>query len=121
MKRKEILFTITKAFCNRYHLNDSFVGLNIVIYPDRYLHIDKHRDEYIYSETYEYIKSNLNKLVSSPDFVVVNNKNQSMNFVKKLSENVLIAISINVKKELRVKTVFPISNIRYQAIKNKSL
>ena len=118
---KKLLFTITKSFCNKYRINEDLKGLDIVIYSDRFLHIEKHKNEYSDIGMYKYTIDNLHEIIKNPDFITVNNKNRSMNFIKKLEDNILVAITIDGKRELKVKTVFPISNVKYRVLKEKSL
>lgn len=79
------------------------------IYMDagRKKHILKHKDEFTdFEKTY----SSIAKIIKEPDFVGIHPNKQSIEYIKKLDENVLVAVRLNDK--LNVRTMYAITEIK---------
>lgn len=117
MNKKRQIFIIDRPYAMKYHLDDSFIGKRICIYTERYTHIEKHRNQF--SDEYELTKiiDNLPKIVACPDYIHINNKKRGMEIVKKLNDNVLIAVRISRSNELKIKSLYPITEAKYYRLK----
>ncbi len=121
MANKDILFTIDENYINKYNLDNSYLNKKIVIYHDRYTHIDKHRLEFSSINEYQNIVNNIGNIVSNPDFIVIDNTKKGINIIKKINDTVLIAIRISNSNELKIKTLYPINETkRNKLYKNKT-
>ena len=90
----------------------------MVIYQDRYSHIEKHKGEFYSVESYQQSVDSLADIIANPEFISFNTKNASLEFVKFISENTLVAVTISTSEELKVKTMYPISLEKYLKLKN---
>lgn len=102
---KKVSVSITNEYANRYNLPKEFVGKTIVLYGDRLNHISKHAKEFSSEQEYNKIISNISKILKTPDFICKNDKNNSMELIKRMSNNILVAIRISPSKELKMKTL----------------
>lgn len=94
-KSKTIIFEITEEYIERYALNKNFKGKTIVLYKDRIHHIERHRLDFSNDKQLDFILRNLSKIIKNPDFITEDNKNNSLQIVKKIEDNILIAVRIS--------------------------
>lgn len=119
MKNKTVIFTIDQNYINKYKLDFSFLNKKIVIYDDRYNHIKKHKHEF--SSIYEYNNalSNIKLIITEPDFIVIDNKRKGIEFIKTLNDNVLIAVRLSSSSELKIKSLYPINEVKRKKLLSK--
>lgn len=119
MKNKTVIFTIDQNYINKYKLDSSFLNKKIVIYDDRYDHIKKHK--YEFSSIYEYNNalSNIKLIITAPDFIVIDNKRKGIEFIKTLNDNVLIAVRLSSSSELKIKSLYPINEVKRKKLLSK--
>lgn len=115
--QKSVLFTINQSYIDKYGLNQKFLGKKIVIYNNRYTHIENHKLDFSSIQAYEDAVSNITSIIITPDFIAMDNKNNSLLFIKKLYDNTLVAARIAASSDLKVRTMYPITENK----KNKLL
>lgn len=116
-KRK--LFKITNQYAEKYELDDSYIGKTIILYNDRISHIERHRFDFSTDTLLTQILNDLSFIIANPDFITRDNKNNSLQIIKRMNDNVLIAVRISKSNELKVKTIYPINETKYNKLKNK--
>ncbi len=99
----------------KYKLQE-FAGKIVVIYSDIYIydHVEKHRNEFVSEKSYQKALAEIDSIIKNPDGVNVDYKKSRIEFVKKLDDNVLVAVRISDKKTMKVKLMYPISKEKYQ-------
>ena len=118
--KKEVLLNIDQNYIKRYkNLGEEFIGKKIVMYDDRYNHIEKHRNEFISVESYNVTINSLEDIIKNPEFIAIDSKNNSLEFIKKITENVLVAVRVSNSKELKIKTLYPINDKKKNRLKNR--
>ncbi len=85
---KKLIYTIDEKYINEHNLDSSYLNKNIVIYSDRYDHISKHKNEFSDISSYNNAINNIDYIVSSPDFIVIDNKRNCLEFIKTMDDNV---------------------------------
>lgn len=116
----KILFEITDEYSSKYKLDPSFINKKIVMFDDRIQHIERHAKEFKNNGSYTNAILNIDSILSSPDFICKDEKNNSLEFVKKLEDNILIAVRVSNSEYLKLKTLYPINNIKYNKLKAKA-
>lgn len=91
------------------------------MYPDRLAHIEKHIDEFSNHEIYTDVILNITRILQEPDCICKNEKNNSLEVIKKFGDNILIAIRISESKTLKIRTLYPINQTKYNKLKSMSL
>ena len=115
---KKIIFKITKEYVEKYSISDVFVGKTIVLYNDRIEHIEKHKDEFI-DDILENILNDLPVIVANPDFINVDENKKGMQIIKRINDNILVAIRLSDSLELKIKSLYPITKAKYDRLKIK--
>lgn len=120
IRMKKELLKINKEYVDRYSLDSCFIGKSIVIYDDRYEHIEKHEAEFSSKEEYYNALNNIKYIVNNPDFIRVDINKKGMYFIKTLRDNIMVVIRVSNSRELKVRTLYPINNTKKQRLKNIS-
>lgn len=116
---KKLIYTIDEKYINEHNLDSSYLNKNIVIYSDRYDHISKHKKmSFSDISSYNNAINNIDYIVSSPDFIVTDNKRNCLEFIKTMNDNVLVAVRISQSNDLKVKTLYPISETKKNKLYN---
>lgn len=118
--KKKVIKIIDSSYIQKYNLPPIYKEKSIVLYEDRYQHFEKHKYEFSSIEAYKKSILNINEIINNPDFISLNDKNNSLEFVKKLDDNTLIAVRISSSKEFKIKTLYPISATKKAKLKEKS-
>ncbi|QVK19780.1 hypothetical protein KHQ81_15575 (plasmid) [Mycoplasmatota bacterium] len=116
--KKELLGVLTEKIAKKFNLEEHS-GKNIVIYDDKKIYIEKHKDEYKDEESYNNTVNNLSSIITSADFVYYNESTLGLEFFKYIDEDVLVAIRVANAKELKVRSVYPVSKTKIQNRKKK--
>lgn len=100
--------TLSQSAIDATGINHS-AGETIYIGSDRKGHISKHKDEFTdFNGTY----NRIGEIIGSPDYIGKHPNGQSIEFVKRLEENTLVAVRINQSK-LTVRTMHTLSEVTF--------
>ena len=100
MKRiTKIIGTISNEIIEKYQLYE-YKNIKIVQSLDLYVHISKHVLEFTSIDNYNKTINNIENIINDPDFVYYNKKRNSLQYYKKLDENIfsLGYIMLNIIK-----------------------
>ncbi len=111
---KEYITKISKKDaenCNRPDL----VGKNIVLYESDKLHCySEHYKNFKNKKEFGFVMNNLDFIINECDFVLFNCKNKSLEYYKKLNSNITVRVRVEDSNELKIKTMFPVSESKYE-------
>ena len=62
----------------------------------------------------------MDEIIKHPEFISYNEKNKSLEFVRKMLDNTLVAVRVSLANELKVKTLYPINKIKKEKLKEHS-
>lgn len=120
-KRKEIIAKVTKQVsrdCNRKDLE----GKNIVLYSNDRKHcFNRHYNDFENKKVFSFIMQNLDYIIYEYDFVLFNDKNDSLEYYKKLENNITVRVKVENSNDLKIKTIFPVSEEKYEMKKNRAI
>lgn len=103
--------------CKRIDL----VGKDIVLYENDKKHCyNRHYKDFSNPKEFSFIMKNLDYIINEYDFVLYNPKNDSLEYYKKINNNITIRVKAENSNELKIKTVFPIPNIKYENKRTKA-
>lgn len=82
----------------------------ILVFDDRIEHVkNRHLKDFGSEENIIKAYNNLDTIIKKPDLTFFNSKNNSLEFYKKVSDDICVAIRINYGKVLKVKSWYPVS------------
>lgn len=111
---------LTQDVIDKLNLNCS--PRSIFLTPDRIYHCENHKYQYSDNASYEECLSNIPSIIERPDYIGFNQNHNSIQYVKKLSDTILVAIRIFDTGPLRLRTIFPITEFYLKnKIKSKKL
>lgn len=115
---KQILGKISQEIVDKWHL-DEYKNKNIVFYSDRNDHCKEHILQYESEDDYYYAMKNLEKAIHKPSYVYYDVDKKGLEFYKKFKNNILVAVRISPGTELKVKSVYPVSDAKIENRKKK--
>lgn len=89
--------------------------VDIVLWGDRLTHIEKHKEEFASEEEYKRHIESIPDIIQSPDYIGLHPNGESLEYIKKIDELVLVAVRIKFKGRLAVRTAYPITEEKLQA------
>ena len=102
----QIVGSLSENIINLFNLSyekDS----KILLTKDRKKHMLKHKNEF---SDFEKTYSRIDEIIQNPEFVGMHPSGESIEFIKRLDETVLVAVRLN--KNLNVKTMYVISETK---------
>lgn len=117
---KIIISILDDHYINKYGLPNTYENKSIVLYDDRFSHFAKHKQEFSSEESYKISILNINTIIQNPDFICFNEKNKSLEFVKRMVDNTLVAVRVSQSNELKIKTLYPINDTKKEKLKAKA-
>ena len=117
---KTIISVLNDDYLNKYGLPDIYKNKTIVLYDDRFSHFAKHELEFSSEESYRKSVLSIDTIIREPDFISFNENNRSLEFVKRITDNTLVAVRVSQSRELKVKTLYPINDTNKEKLKAKA-
>lgn len=97
---------VTKAIIDEFGLPIS--EKDILIWGDRIPHIERHKGDFATEEDYKKHIEAMPDIISNPDYVSIHPNGQSLEYIKRIDELVLVAVRIKLKGNLVVRSAYPI-------------
>ncbi len=89
-------------------LNLSSEEKDIIVWRDRLNYIAKHKNDFETEEQfYKHIEA-IPEIIQNPDYVGLHPNGKSLEFIKRIDENMLVAVRLSDKKKLAFRTSYPI-------------
>lgn len=120
IKNTTIVGTISESVANEWNLND-IVGKQIYKKSGFYKHISKHICQFKNLKSYETAISNIENIILTPNLVLHNETNKSLEYYKLLEERVCLCVNIEDKNLILISSLFPISEIKFKNKQDKAL
>lgn len=119
--KKEIICKISKKDSEDCKKTELY-GKKIVLYENDRKHCYKrHYNDFNDSKTFGFVMKNLDYIIKERDFVLYNSKNNSLEYYKKISQNVSVRVKVDNTNELKIKTVFAVPDTKYENKLNKAM
>ena len=83
-------------------------GTNIIFWKSRIKHIQKHISDFDSPEQFKQCFENIPSIISNPDFISTNPKDNSISFIKRQSKNTSVAIRIANDGKASFRTMYPL-------------
>ncbi len=97
------------------------IGKEIVIYENDRKHCyNRHYSDFSNPKEFAFIMKNLDYIINEYDFLLYNEKNNSLEYYKKINSNITVRVKVENSNELKIKTVFPIPDQKYENKKTKA-
>lgn len=88
------------------------IGINpckIVMWEDRFNYIHKHIVDFKSAESFRSCIAKIPEIIANPDYVAKHPTKNSIEFIKRVDELMIIAVRIRPHGELALRTAFPLS------------
>ncbi len=117
---KERIAKVTSDMANECK-RPELTGKEIVIYENDRKHCyNRHYGDFSNPKEFAFIMKNLDYIINECDFVLYNEKNNSLEYYKKIHNNITVRVKVENSNELKIKTVFPIPDKKYENKKTKA-
>ena len=82
---------------------------DIILWEDRFKYIEKHKEDFkSEQEFYEHI-SQIPEIIENPDYIAKHPTSNSIEYIKRINELMLVAIRIKDKGNLALRSAYPLS------------
>ena len=109
---KQVLGKVSKDIAKKYDI-DEYANKKIVIYDDTRRHCQKkHLKEFGNPKTFYYIMNNLEDIINNPDNVFYIKSKDILEYYKTFAFGITVRVKIQPGNELKVKTVFTVSQTK---------
>ncbi len=83
---------------------------HVIMWEDRLEHIKKHRMDF--QDIYEFddYVSQIPEIIKNPDYIGFKDKDNSLQFIKEMADNILVAVRVTNNGELSFRTMFKITD-----------
>jgi hypothetical protein len=82
---------------------------NIILWEDRFKYIEKHIQDFESEEEFRKHISLIPDIIENPDYVGRHPKDNSMQYIKRINELMLVAVRIKDKGNLSFRSAYPIT------------
>lgn len=82
----------------------------ILLWEDRIKYTEKHKADFMKPEDFYMCMERIPEIIEEPDFIGINPKDSSLQFIKRFSQNILIAVRFNSDGKLSYRTLYPITD-----------
>lgn len=94
-------------------------GKDIVMWDNRIEHIAKHRMNFRNIYDFDVYVEKIPEIVNDPDYIGIRDKDNSLQFIKKYDDNILVAVRINTNGKLSFRTLYPVTDSQINNYINK--
>jgi hypothetical protein len=82
---------------------------DIILWEDRFIYIEKHIQDFESEEAFENHISCIPDIIENPDYVGRHPKDNSIQYIKRINELMLVAVRIKDKGNLSFRSAYPIT------------
>lgn len=110
------LGTLDKEIINLLSLNTD--ESKILLSSNTIKHIKKHEKDYSSYEEFKKCTESAIDIIESPDYVGIHSDGHSIQYIKRISVNILVAVRINNLGKMWVKSIYPITDAKLEGYIN---
>lgn len=117
---KKFITKVSKKDANDCKRPD-LIGKSIVLYDSDKIHCySEHYNNFKNKKEFAFIMENLDFVINECDFVLYNSKNNSLEYYKKINSNSTIRVRVQNSNELKIKTMFPVPDEKYETKRTRA-
>ncbi|MCR1899016.1 PBECR2 nuclease fold domain-containing protein [Irregularibacter muris] len=105
--KKIIIGRLSAEVIDYFNLNCS--PCNIVLWADRLKYTEKHKTDFKSEQEYYRHIEEIPNIISNPDYIGLHPSNNSIQYIKKIDENMLIGIRLKPTGDLNFRSAYPIT------------
>jgi hypothetical protein len=98
---------LNQEVINLLNLNRS--KCDIILWEDRFKYIEKHKGDFKSEQEFYYHISQIPEIIENPDYVAKHPTTNSIEYIKRINELMLVAIRIRDKGNLALRSAYPLS------------
>lgn len=112
------VYTIGKITMNIINLLElEMEEKEIIIWKDRFDYIEKHKSDFDNEEQYKKHVEAIPDIVQNPDYVGIHPNGKSVEFIKMVDKNMMVAVRLSTKSKLAFRSSYPISETKFENYK----
>lgn len=116
---KRILGEVSNEVIDTWNLPE-YKNKKIVMYPDAKEHSkEAHIKDYNTEDDYYFVMDSLENIIKYPDYVFYDKSKKGLEYFKNVRGNILVAVRVKPGRELKVKSVYPVSQEKIENRKRK--
>ena len=89
---------------------DKINNTKLLMWNERFEHIQKHKMNFKNEDIFNDYVNRIPDIISAPDIIGIREKDSSLQFIKQMDDNILIAIRLNAVGNLSFRTMYPITD-----------
>jgi len=103
---------LTKEVIDLLNLNRD--TCDIILWEDRFKYIEKHKGDFKSEIDFENHIAAIPEVIENPDYVGVHPRKNSLEFIKRIDELLIVVVRIKQKGDLAFRTMYPLSEKQLQ-------
>lgn len=119
MSPKRYMGFLSDDFCNKFNIQE-FKDKKVVMYSNRYSHIERHKEHFETIENYENAVNSIEDIIKNPLEVIHDPSKMGLEFYAIVDELVLVAIRADLTaSELKIKSMYPVTEAKLKKRQEK--
>ena len=116
---KRVLGKVSNEIVEQWNIPEQR-NKRIVIYDEVLEHSkQRHINDFNSEHDYNFVMKFLTDIIKNPDYVFYDKSKNGLEYYKRVNHNVLVAVRVNKGRELKVKSVYPVEDIKIENRKKK--
>ena len=116
---KRVLGKVSNEIVEQWNIPEQR-NKNVVIYDEVLEHSkQRHINDFYSEKDYNFVMNSLPDIIKNPDYVFYDKSKNGLEYYKRVNHNVLVAVRVNKGRELKVKSVYPVEDIKIENRKKK--
>ena len=92
---------------------------DILFWAARVKHIEKHRKDFNDTNNFDECCRKIPSIIANPDYISIHPNDESVSFIKKMDQNISVAIKISTEGDMVFRTMYPLRDSQlHNYIKN---
>ena len=81
---------------------------DILFWAARVKHIEKHRKDFNDTNNFDECCRKIPSIIANPDYISIHPNDESVSFIKKMDQNISVAIKISTEGDMVFRTMYPL-------------
>lgn len=117
--RARFLGTVTQDIVEKWGIGEH-INKPIIIYPEKEAHAkERHINDFEKESDYNLALRSLEEIIRKPDYVFYDKGKKGLEYFKNIGFNVMVAVRVDMGKVLKVKSFYPVTEVKIKNRKKK--
>ena len=106
----EVIYFLRNKYCGNNKIINNLNECEILFWNDRIGHTEKHKENFNTPEEYYECLKSIPNIIKNPDYIGLHPNDNSIQYIKIISEIVLVAVRISHNRNASYRTMYPITD-----------